>query len=83
MITFSESVARIIITAVEIFCDVVIPLTHHKNGCFTELKVVGVYLSPATGGGKMVPAPLKGLGITFMVVGLMGMAFMTFMGISL
>ena len=30
-----------------------------------------------------VPAPLKGLGITFMVVGLMGMAFMTFMGISL
>ena len=30
-----------------------------------------------------VPAPLKGLGITFMVVGLLGMAFMTFMGISL
>ena len=30
-----------------------------------------------------VPAPLKGLGITFLVVGLMGMAFMTFMGISL
>ena len=30
-----------------------------------------------------VPAPLKGLGITFIVVGLMGMAFMTFMGISL
>ena len=30
-----------------------------------------------------VPAPLKGVGITFMVVGLMGMAFMTFMGISL
>ena len=30
-----------------------------------------------------VPAPLKGLGITFMVVGIMGMAFMTFMGISL
>ena len=32
---------------------------------------------------SQVPAPLKGLGITFMVVGLMGMAFMTFMGISL
>ena len=30
-----------------------------------------------------VPAPLKGLGITFMVVGIMGLAFMTFMGISL
>jgi Na+-transporting NADH:ubiquinone oxidoreductase subunit E len=30
-----------------------------------------------------VPAPLKGLGITFITVGLMGMAFMTFMGISL
>jgi len=30
-----------------------------------------------------VPAPLKGLGVTFMVVGLMGMAFMAFMGISL
>jgi len=30
-----------------------------------------------------VPAPLKGLGITFIVVGLMGIAFMAFMGISL
>ncbi len=30
-----------------------------------------------------VPAPLKGLGITFITVGLMGIAFMTFMGISL
>ena len=30
-----------------------------------------------------VPAPLKGLGITFIVTGLMGMAFMSFMGIAL
>ena len=30
-----------------------------------------------------VPAPLKGLGITFFTVGLMGIAFMAFMGISL
>jgi hypothetical protein len=30
-----------------------------------------------------VPAGLKGLGITFITVGLMGIAFMTFMGISL
>ena len=30
-----------------------------------------------------VPAALKGLGITFITVGLMGMAFMTFMGISI
>ena len=30
-----------------------------------------------------VPAPLKGLGISFITVGLMGMAFMTFMGIQL
>ena len=30
-----------------------------------------------------VPAPLKGLGITFITVGLMGIAFMTFMGIKL
>ena len=30
-----------------------------------------------------VPAPLKALGITFITVGLMGMAFMAFMGISL
>ena len=30
-----------------------------------------------------VPAALKGLGITFITVGLMGIAFMTFMGISL
>ena len=30
-----------------------------------------------------VPAPLRGLGITFITVGLMALAFMTFMGISL
>lgn len=30
-----------------------------------------------------VPAPLRGLGITFIVTGLMGIAFMTFMGIKL
>ena len=30
-----------------------------------------------------VPAPLRGLGITFVVTGLMGMAFMGFMGIKL
>jgi Na+-transporting NADH:ubiquinone oxidoreductase subunit E len=29
-----------------------------------------------------IPAPLKGLGITFIVTGLMGMAFMSFMGIK-
>ena len=30
-----------------------------------------------------VPKGLKGIGITFVVVGLMGIAFMAFMGISL
>ncbi len=30
-----------------------------------------------------VPSPLKGLGITFIVTGLMGIAFMSFMGIKL
>ncbi|MBR2297579.1 MAG: NADH:ubiquinone reductase (Na(+)-transporting) subunit E [Bacteroidales bacterium] len=30
-----------------------------------------------------IPAPLRGLGITFITVGLMGIAFMTFMGIQL
>lgn len=30
-----------------------------------------------------VPAPLKGIGITFIVTGLMGIAFMAFMGIKL
>ena len=30
-----------------------------------------------------VPKPLKGLGITFITVGLMGIAFMTFMGLAL
>jgi Na+-transporting NADH:ubiquinone oxidoreductase subunit E len=30
-----------------------------------------------------VPAPLKGLGITFIITGLMGIAFMSFSGISL
>jgi Na+-transporting NADH:ubiquinone oxidoreductase subunit E len=30
-----------------------------------------------------VPKPLRGLGITFIMVGLMGIAFMSFMGIKL
>ncbi|MGB1032909.1 MAG: NADH:ubiquinone reductase (Na(+)-transporting) subunit E, partial [Flavobacteriales bacterium] len=30
-----------------------------------------------------VPPPLKGLGITFIITGLMGLAFMSFMGISI
>lgn len=30
-----------------------------------------------------VPAPLRGLGVTFIVTGIMGMAFMAFMGIQL
>lgn len=30
-----------------------------------------------------VPAPMRGLGITFVITGLMGLAFMSFMGISL
>lgn len=30
-----------------------------------------------------VPAPLKGLGITFIITGLMGIAFMSFMGIDI
>ena len=30
-----------------------------------------------------VPAPLRGLGITFLVTGLMGIAFMSFMGITI
>jgi Na+-transporting NADH:ubiquinone oxidoreductase subunit E len=29
-----------------------------------------------------VPAPLRGLGITFIITGLMGIAFMSFMGIK-
>ncbi len=30
-----------------------------------------------------IPAPLRGLGITFIITGLMGIAFMSFMGIEL
>jgi Na+-transporting NADH:ubiquinone oxidoreductase subunit E len=30
-----------------------------------------------------VPAPLRGLGITFIITGLMGIAFMAFMGIQI
>ena len=29
-----------------------------------------------------VPAPLRGIGITFILTGLMGIAFMTFMGVK-
>ncbi len=36
----------------KLFFILVIPLTHHKNSGFTELKVFGVYFSPAAGGGK-------------------------------
>jgi Na+-transporting NADH:ubiquinone oxidoreductase subunit E len=30
-----------------------------------------------------IPAPLRGLGITFIITGLMGIAFMSFLGIKL
>ena len=30
-----------------------------------------------------IPAPLRGLGITFIITGIMGIAFMAFMGIEL
>jgi Na+-transporting NADH:ubiquinone oxidoreductase subunit E len=30
-----------------------------------------------------IPAPLQGVGITFILTGLMGIAFMSFMGIKL
>lgn len=30
-----------------------------------------------------VPAPLRGIGITFIITGLMGIAFMSFLGIKL
>lgn len=30
-----------------------------------------------------IPAPLRGLGMAFIITGLMGMAFMSFMGIKL
>ena len=32
---------------------------------------------------KAVPAPLRGIGITFIITGLMGIAFMSFLGIKL
>ena len=32
---------------------------------------------------SQVPGPLRGLGITFIITGLMGIAFMSFMGIKL
>ncbi len=32
---------------------------------------------------SQIPAPLKGLGITFIITGIMGIAFMSFMGIKL
>jgi len=32
---------------------------------------------------SQIPGPLKGLGITFIITGLMGLAFMSFMGIKL
>ena len=30
-----------------------------------------------------IPAPLRGIGITFIITGLMGIAFMSFLGIKL
>jgi Na+-transporting NADH:ubiquinone oxidoreductase subunit E len=32
---------------------------------------------------SQVPAPLRGLGITFIITGLMGIAFMSFLGIKI
>ena len=32
---------------------------------------------------NQIPAPLRGIGITFIITGLMGIAFMSFLGIKL
>ncbi|MDE5997853.1 MAG: NADH:ubiquinone reductase (Na(+)-transporting) subunit E, partial [Muribaculaceae bacterium] len=32
---------------------------------------------------EVIPAPLRGTGITFIITGLMGIAFMSFLGIKL
>ena len=40
-------------SALLLYFIVVIPLTHHKNSGYTELKVLGVYFSPAAVGGKI------------------------------
>lgn len=32
---------------------------------------------------SQIPAPLRGIGITFIITGLMGIAFMSFLGIKL
>ncbi len=47
------------------------------------LAIVGIAAIREKTSYSNVPAPLRGLGITFIITGLMGIAFMGFMGISL
>ena len=53
------------------------------SGCGWFLAIVALAAIREKMGYSNVPPALKGLGITFITVGLMGMAFMAFMGISL
>ena len=53
------------------------------SGCGWFLAIVALAAIREQMGYSNVPPALKGLGITFITVGLMGMAFMAFMGISL
>ena len=47
------------------------------------LAIVGIAASREKLAYSNVPAPLKGIGITFIITGLMGIAFMSFLGIKL
>lgn len=47
------------------------------------LAIIGIAAIREKASYSNVPAPLRGLGITFIITGLMGIAFMGFMGISL
>ncbi|EGC01316.1 hypothetical protein CUS_7509 [Ruminococcus albus 8] len=47
--------------------NVVIPLTHHKNSGYTELKVLGVYFSPRRRRGKNIQRSIILLFTAFLV----------------
>ena len=47
------------------------------------LAIVGIAVIREKLAYSNVPAPLRGIGITFIITGLMGIAFMSFLGIKL
>ena len=79
---FFIAVVAAMVQLVEMIVEKYAPALYNTLGIFLPLIAVNCAILEKMAYSN-VPAPLKGIGITFIVTGLMGIAFMSFLGIKL